>query len=81
MEFVVGVNLSAASAIITILAVGIGVDVSLHVLVGFVTSIGDKNHRIKISLQHMLEPVFHGAMTTFLGIIMLAFSHFDFVVR
>jgi patched 1 protein len=45
------------------------------------TSIGNKNRRIMMSLQHMFAPVFHGALSTFLGIIMLAFSHFDFVVR
>jgi hypothetical protein len=34
-----------------------------------------------LALEHMLAPVFHGAFSTFLGIVMLAFSHFDFVVR
>merc|ERR1719266_1187557 len=80
MEFI-GVNLSAVPAVITILAVGISLEVTLHIIYGFVTAIGNKNRRIMVSLKHMLEPVFHGAMTTFLGIIMLAFSHFDFVVR
>ena len=48
---------------------------------GFITSIGNRNRRLMISLEHMFAPVFHGAVSTFLGIIMLAFSHFDFVVR
>jgi patched 1 protein len=29
----------------------------------------------------MFAPVTHGALTTLLGIIMLAFSEFDFIVR
>ena len=45
------------------------------------TSIGNKNRRIMLSLQHMFGPVVHGAVSTFIGIVMLAFSHFDFVVR
>jgi len=80
MEFI-GVNLSAVPAVITILAVGISLEVTLHIIYGFVTAIGNKNRRIMVSLKHMFEPVFHGAISTFLGIIMLAFSHFDFVVR
>ena len=50
-------------------------------LQGFVTSIGNKNRRIMLSLQHMFAPVVHSAVSTFLGIIALAFSHFDFVVK
>merc|ERR1739848_134099 len=80
MNFI-GVNLSAVPAVITILAVGLSVEVSLHVIFGFVTAVGDKNRRMMISLQHMFEPVFHGAVSNFLGIIMLAFSNFDFVFR
>jgi hypothetical protein len=45
------------------------------------TSIGSRQRRVLMSLEHMLAPVIHGACSTFLGIIMLAFSHFDFVVR
>ena len=29
----------------------------------------------------MFAPVFRGAVSTFVGILMLAFSHFDFIFR
>jgi len=32
-------------------------------------------------LEHMFVPVIHGGLSTLLGIIMLAFSEFDFVIK
>uniref|UniRef100_A0A0K2T4G9 Protein patchedlike [Bombus terrestris] n=2 Tax=Lepeophtheirus salmonis TaxID=72036 RepID=A0A0K2T4G9_LEPSM len=81
MGLVLGIHFSAVPAVVLILAVGIGVEFTLHICIGFVTSVGSKNRRIVLSLKHMFTPVFHGAVSTFLGIIMLAFSHFDFVFR
>lgn len=34
-----------------------------------------------MALKHMLHPVLHGAASTFLGILMLAFSDFDFIYK
>lgn len=45
------------------------------------TSIGGRDRRIKLAIEHMFAPVMHGAFTTLLGILMLAFSEFDFIVR
>ena len=47
----------------------------------FVGSIGDRNKRTMMALEHMFAPVIHGAFSTFLGVVMLAFSQFDFIVR
>ena len=44
-------------------------------------SIGDRSRRTVLALEHMLAPVTHGAISTLLGILMLAFSQFDFIVR
>ena len=32
-------------------------------------------------MEHMFAPVTHGAISTLLGVFMLAFSQFDFIVR
>ena len=76
-----GIKLSAAPAVILIMAVGVGVDFTIHVLVGFVTSIGGRNRRTQMSLELMMAPVVHGAISTLLSIVMLAFSDFDFIVK
>lgn len=47
----------------------------------FLTAIGDKNCRAMLALEHMFAPVLDGAVSTLLGVLMLAGSEFDFIVR
>ena len=47
----------------------------------FVTSVGTRNERIQQALESVLSPVVDGAVSTILGVIMLAGSEFDFVVK
>ncbi|XP_023228651.1 protein patched homolog 1-like [Centruroides sculpturatus] len=78
---ILGIRLSAIPAVILIVAVGIGVEFTTHFTMGFLTSVGSRNKRIAMALGHMFAPVVHGAMSTLLGVIMLAFSEFDFIIR
>jgi len=78
---ILGIKLSAVPAVILILAVGLGVEFTIHILMSFVGSLGDRNRRTLLALEHMFAPVVHGAFSTFLGVLMLAFSQFDFIVR
>jgi hypothetical protein len=48
---------------------------------GFLTAIGSRNKRMAMSLEHTLAPVVHGAISTFMGIIMLAGAEFDFIIK
>ena len=58
-------------------------EIKCHIvqLQGFLTAIGSPNKRMRMTLEHMFAPVVHGAMSTLLGVIMLAGSEFDFIVR
>lgn len=47
----------------------------------FLTAIGDKNRRAVLALEHTFAPVLDGAVSTLLGVLMLAGSEFDFIVR
>ncbi|KAL3080175.1 hypothetical protein niasHS_013847 [Heterodera schachtii] len=76
-----GVKLNPISSVTLITAVGIGVEFTAHVALAFLTSLGTREERMVQCLQHMFVPVIHGGMSTLLGIIMLAFSDFDFVVQ
>lgn len=76
-----GIRLSAVPAVILIVSVGIGVDFVSHITMSFLTSIGSRNHRMKMALEHMFTPVTHGIISTMFGICMLAFSEFDFIIR
>uniref|UniRef100_A0AAR2JVB2 SSD domain-containing protein n=1 Tax=Pygocentrus nattereri TaxID=42514 RepID=A0AAR2JVB2_PYGNA len=50
-------------------------------LYAFLTAIGDRNKRAVLALEHMFAPVLDGAFSTLLGVLMLAGSEFDFIVR
>ena len=50
-------------------------------LQAFLTAIGDRNKRALLALEHMFAPVLDGAFSTLLGVLMLAGSEFDFIVR
>lgn len=47
----------------------------------YLTALGTRNERMRRTLDHMFVPVLHGGLSTLLGIIMLAFSEFEFIVR
>nr|7V6Y_A Chain A, Protein patched homolog 1,Protein patched homolog 1 [Mus musculus] len=81
MMGLIGIKLSAVPVVILIASVGIGVEFTVHVALAFLTAIGDKNHRAMLALEHMFAPVLDGAVSTLLGVLMLAGSEFDFIVR
>ncbi|KAM4878843.1 protein patched homolog 1 [Sylvia borin] len=81
MMGLIGIKLSAVPVVILIASVGIGVEFTVHVALAFLTAIGDRNHRAILALEHMFAPVLDGAVSTLLGVLMLAGSEFDFIVR
>ncbi|XP_071455100.1 protein patched [Hetaerina americana] len=76
-----GVRLSAIPAVLLVIGVGLSARIFLQVSLGFVTSVGGKDRRAQLALEGVLAPVAHGAITTLLGISLLAFSEFDFIVK
>lgn len=76
-----GLKLNPVSAVTIITAVGIGVEFTVHVCLSFLTTLGTRNERVARTLDHMFVPVVHGGLSTLLGIVMLAFSQFEFIVR
>ncbi|CAI4232828.1 unnamed protein product [Auanema sp. JU1783] len=77
----VGIKMNPISAVTLICAVGIGVEFTAHVVLAYLTALGTVDDRLDSCLQHMFVPVFHGAISTLLGIVMLVFSQFDFVIK
>ncbi|EDO48180.1 predicted protein, partial [Nematostella vectensis] len=76
-----GIKLSAVPAVTLILSVGVGVEFTVHMCMAFLTSTGDRNHRMQTAIEHVFTPIVDGAVSTLLGVIMLAGSEFDFIVR
>lgn len=52
-----------------------------HVVFSFLTALGTRNERMAACIDRVFVPVIHGALSTLLGIIMLGFSEFEFVVK
>ncbi|KAI8509049.1 Protein patched 1 [Branchiostoma belcheri] len=76
-----GIKLSAIPAVIIIASVGIGVEFTVHIsFVSICYIIGDRNERMVSALEHMMSPVIDGAISTLLGVVMLAGSEFEFIV-
>ncbi|CAB3986668.1 patched homolog 1-like, partial [Paramuricea clavata] len=76
-----GIKLSAIPAVTLIFSVAVGVEFTVHLCMVFVASVGTRNDRIRQALESVLSPVVDGAVSTILGVIMLAGSEFDFVVK
>nr|XP_045228181.1 protein patched homolog 2 isoform X6 [Macaca fascicularis] len=75
-----GIKLSAIPVVILVASVGIGVEFTVHMALGFLTTQGSRNLRAARALEHTFAPVTDGAISTLLGLLMLAGSHFDFIV-
>ncbi|GMS82271.1 hypothetical protein PENTCL1PPCAC_4446, partial [Pristionchus entomophagus] len=76
-----GIKMNPVSAVTLITAVGIGVEFTAHVVLAFLTSLGNRQERMAAAVDRVFVPVIHGALSTLLGILMLAFSEFEFVVK
>ncbi|CAK8675849.1 unnamed protein product [Clavelina lepadiformis] len=74
------VKLSAVPAVILVAAIGLGVEFTVHITFAYLTCCGTKEDRVKHSIGHMLGPVVDGAISTLLGIVMLAGAEFDFII-
>ncbi|XP_050185401.1 LOW QUALITY PROTEIN: protein patched homolog 1-like [Myiozetetes cayanensis] len=81
MMGLIGIKLSAVPVVILVASVGIGVEFTVHIALAFLTAVGDKNRRAVLALEHMFAPVLDGAVSTLFGVLMLAGSEFDFIVR
>ncbi|XP_068727610.1 protein patched homolog 1-like isoform X2 [Montipora capricornis] len=76
-----GIQLSAVPAVTLILSVGVGVEFTVHMCMAFLYTPGNRNERMLSSVKHVFAPIVDGAISTFLGVVMLAGSPFQFIVR
>ncbi|XP_075166747.1 protein patched [Haematobia irritans] len=76
-----GIKLSALPAVILILSVGMILCFTVHITLGFITSVGNRERRILLSMQVTLGPLTHGILTSTLAVFMLSTSPFEFVIR
>uniref|UniRef100_A0A915HUA3 SSD domain-containing protein n=1 Tax=Romanomermis culicivorax TaxID=13658 RepID=A0A915HUA3_ROMCU len=66
------INLDGVSMITLIMAIGFAVDLSAHISYAYVCSIGTPTQRTIAALEQLGWPVFQGALSTILGVMVLA---------
>ena len=68
-------TLSAITMIHVIMSIGFSVDFAAHICHGYMISSGvDRNERMRAGIIRSGAPVFHGAISSLLGVVMLAFA-------
>merc|ERR1711907_732914 len=60
---------------------GVGVEFTAHLVLAFLIATGTMNERMQKSLDIMFVPTFDGFVSTFLGVLILAFTEFEFIFR
>lgn len=70
-----GVRLESVSMITVIMSIGFAVDLSAHISYAYVQSNGDRNTKAINALETIGWPVFMGALSTILGILVLGTVH------
>lgn len=70
---ILGLTLSAITMIHIIMSIGFSVDFVAHICHGYMISTGqNRNERMKSGIIRSGAPIFHGAVSSILGVIMLA---------
>lgn len=58
-----------------------GVEFTAYIILSFLAALGTRNDRMAACLEHMYIPVVHGGISALLGIVMLAFTPFEFIFK
>ena len=75
------IQFSAIPCVAVIVSVGASVEFTAPLCLMFVKIAGTRNKRVHYALMYRFIPIFNGSVSTFLGVLMLAFSEFEFIVR
>ena len=73
-SYVMGMNLDPFYLISTIIGVGLSVDYAVHIAHSFIVSEGSRKQRTLSGFISISPAILHGGVTTFLALILLAFS-------
>mmetsp|Transcript_8790 Transcript_8790/g.15410 ORF Transcript_8790/g.15410 Transcript_8790/m.15410 type:complete len:927 (-) Transcript_8790:63-2843(-) len=73
-QTVMGLSIDTTSVVLFVLSVGVAVDYSAHIGYAYMTFSGTPEERLRGMLADVAVPVLHGAMSTFLAVLMQAFS-------
>ncbi|KAG5666444.1 hypothetical protein PVAND_014472 [Polypedilum vanderplanki] len=78
---VLDVKLSAIAAVILIASIGLSICFTANITLGFLTSIGNRERRLRLALEHTIPYILHSITTSILILLILYFSPFEFIVK
>ncbi|XP_057299103.1 protein patched homolog 1-like isoform X1 [Hydractinia symbiolongicarpus] len=76
-----GINLSAIPVVVLIVSVGVAVEYTLHTVLAFVNTPGDRNERMRAALEITFAPKVDSAISILIVMALLSNSELDFVVK
>ena len=76
-----GLKLNCFTASTLIMTVGVAVDYTAHIGIVYLAASGSPKRRTTHALRMMFQPMLDGAFSTFIGLVPLAFSKYDYVVQ
>merc|ERR1712046_288850 len=71
-------KLNAVVVLNIIMDIGISIEFLCHISRSFMLSAGTLNKRVRTALRHMGMPILNGGFTTFLGVLCIGFSEYDY---
>merc|ERR1711943_33519 len=82
------IKLNAIPQVTLVMAIGMTVEFTAHILLAFLLApapagagyLASRQARLKVAMSKMAIPSIHGAITTFLGIVMLSTAKTEFIV-
>jgi hypothetical protein len=78
---ITGINLNSISMLSLLTTVGIGNEFTSHITLSFMAASGSNNLRVEEAIHHMFMPLLGGFISTFVGVVIMAFSPFLFVTK
>jgi hypothetical protein len=75
------IQISAIPTVSLIMCAGVGVEFTAHLVLAYMIATGTRSERMQTSLDVMFIPTFDGFISTFLGVLILGFTEFEFIFR
>jgi len=73
------IYIQAPSAASLLMSLGIAVEFIVHPIAAYEFATGTRDERVATAMKLTAKPVFEGGVSSFLGVLMMAFSDFDYV--
>uniref|UniRef100_A0A8D9BH04 Protein patched n=1 Tax=Cacopsylla melanoneura TaxID=428564 RepID=A0A8D9BH04_9HEMI len=79
--YTMGIKLNPMSCVLIVNGCGIYIHFISYICLSFLTCIGSRDRRVRLSIEHMVSVVLHAGIILLVSISLLAFSEFQFILR